>query len=86
MDVLPSVNSNLKLLKSATPKVSRGEEFLVGTSEYQSKIPQNACSLKRCPSFCTYKSSYRVLVSPCPPPCVLRGVGRLSFAGFAARS
>jgi len=45
------VNSSEKLPKSATPKVSRGGEFYVGTAERQSKIPQNVCSLKRDPSF-----------------------------------
>jgi hypothetical protein len=45
------VNSSAKLPKSATPKVSRGGEFYVGTQQRQSKIPLNVCSLKRDPSF-----------------------------------
>src|SRR5690349_10923189 len=41
---MAGVNSSENLPKSATPKVSRGEEFSVGTHWCQSKIPQNGCS------------------------------------------
>ncbi len=83
---LRSVNSSEKIPKSATPKVSRGGEFSVGTQQCQSKIPQNVCSLKRCPSFVSYRPSYLLLISPCPTPCVLWEVEGLPFTGFAARS
>jgi hypothetical protein len=80
------VNSSEKLPKSATPKVSRGGEFSVGTAECQSKIPQNVCSPKRCPSFFTYKFSYLLVISSCPSPCVFREGEGLPFTGFAPRS
>jgi hypothetical protein len=80
------VNSSEKIPKSATPKVSRGGEFYVGIAECQSKIPQNVCSLKRYPSFFTYKSSYLLVISSCPSPCIFREVEVLPFTGFAAKS
>ena len=80
------VNSSEKLPKSATPKVSRGGEFYVGTQQCQSKNPQNMCSLKRCPSFVIYKPSYLLVISSCPSPCVFREVEGVPFTGFAARS
>lgn len=84
--VVHFVNSSEKLPKSATPKVSRGGEFSVGTAECQSQIPQNACSPKRCPSFFTYKFSYLLVISSCPSPCVFREGEGLPFSGFEARS
>jgi hypothetical protein len=80
------VNSTEKIPKSATPKVSSSEEFYVSMFECQSKIPQNVCSLKRSPSFLTYKSSYLLLISPCSSTCVFREVDGPPFTGFAPRS
>jgi hypothetical protein len=80
------VNSSENIPKSATPKVSSGEELYVGIFECQSKIPQNECSLKRSPSFLAYKSSYLLLISFCSSPCVFREGEGAPFTGFAPRS
>jgi len=82
----PSVNSSEKIPKSAIPKVSKGGGFYVSTIQCQSKIPQNVCSLKQCPTFFAYKSPSLLVLSSCSSPSVFREGEELPFAGLAARS